>query len=146
MENTLKLWLHNLLAVLQVSCSLGVSYLLSRFHLKLWPPPVTACFWPGSRDPFTTSLPNFLAEEGNCNQTPTVVSETNTRPGYFDDSYQFIEFPASAVLTDGIKGERGSPSPNYWRGEEYKEAGFVLDLGCKSFLREIRVRRPSREE
>ena len=89
---------------------------------------------------------NFLAEEGNCNQTPTVVSETNTRPGYFDDSYQFIEFPASAVLTDGIKGERGSPSPNYWRGEEYKEAGFVLDLGCKSFLREIRVRRPSREE
>ena len=51
MEKTLKLWLHNLLAVLQVSCSLGVSYLLSRFHLKLWPPTVTACFCPCSQTP-----------------------------------------------------------------------------------------------
>ena len=51
MIKTLKLWLHNLLAVLQVSCSLGVSYLLSRFHLKLWPPTVTACFCPCSQTP-----------------------------------------------------------------------------------------------
>ena len=51
MEKTLKLWLRNLLAVLQVSCSLGVSYLLSRFHLKLWPPTVTACFCPCSQTP-----------------------------------------------------------------------------------------------
>ena len=58
MIKTLKLWLHNLLAVLQVSCSLGVSYLLSRFHLKLWPPTVTACFCPCSQTPLLHNCPD----------------------------------------------------------------------------------------
>ena len=71
-------------------------------------------------------------DEGDCNQSATVVSEVNTAP----------EFSASDLLTDGIDDARGSTS-NYWRGENDKEAGFVIDLGCKSFLKEIRIRRPS---
>ena len=77
---------------------------------------------------------SFSADEGDCNNTATVVSEKNTAP----------DFLASAVLTDGIEDVRGSYS--YWRGEDYKEAGFVIDLGCKSFLKEIHVRRPSWNE
>ena len=72
-----------------------------------------------------------------------MVSEINTAPGYYDYSdNEYLEFPASAVLTDGIEDVRGSPS-NYWRGEDNKEAGFVIDLGCRTFLKEIHIRRLS---
>ena len=70
------------------------------------------------------------ADEGDCNKTATVVSEKNTASG----------FRASAVLTDSIEDVMGSS--NYWRGEDYNEAGFVIDVGCKSFLKEIYIRRP----
>ena len=74
------------------------------------------------------------SDEGDCKKSPTVVSEKNTAS----------VLQASAVLTDSI--EDVIDSSYYWHGEDWKEASFVIDLGCKSYLKEIHVCRPSWKE
>ena len=61
-----------------------------------------------------------------------MVSEINTYP-YSSD------FPAAATLTDGLEDAHGHPA-NYWAGAIHKEASFVIDLGCESFVKEIHIR------
>ena len=131
MEKTLKLWLHNLLAVLQVSCSLGVSYLLSRFHLKLWPPTVTACFCPCSQTPLLHNCLKCLSCVYLIQRFPIHVKVNKYYGSHLkmsSRSYFYLTVPAA------FWGRRrawrwGAPPRTSWRWTGAPRRGWKLEPG-----------------
>ena len=75
-----------------------------------------------------------FASATDCTISPAVVSEKAT----YNASY-----PAASALIDYVDDVQLSSKPliyGYWLGEYEKPASFVIDLGCKTQIFEIKLR------